>query len=61
MIGFDLKLSGSAVAETADAPPRTLPSPVRVGAYLTVIGGGLLVGAMLGTIIALFSGLIDFC
>ncbi len=61
MIGFDLKLSDLSGRDTAFAPLRPAPSPARLADYVTVIGFGLLIGATLGTIAALFLGLIGIC
>ncbi len=61
MIGFDLKLTGLHADETAFTPARVRPSPQRIAAYVAVIAVGLFIGAVLGLIAALFSGVIGVC
>lgn len=61
MIGFDLKLTGRHVDETAYAPSRVRPSPQRIAAHVAVTGAGLFLGAVLGLIAALYSGVIAIC
>ena len=61
MIGFDLRLTRLQVDETAYVPSRVRPSPQRIAAYVAVVGAGLFLGALMGLIAALFSGVIRVC